>query len=29
VKRTPQEGGGAVDEQYAVYDRLMIGAHKL
>ncbi len=29
VKRTPREGGGAVDEQYAVYDRLMIGAHKL
>ncbi len=29
VKRTPREGGGAVDEQYAVYDRLMIGAHRL
>ena len=29
VKRTPSEGAGAVDEQYAVYDRLMIGAHKL
>jgi hypothetical protein len=29
VKRTPQAGCGAVDEQYAVYDRLMIGAHKL
>ncbi len=29
VKRTPHEGGGAVDEQYAVYDRLMIGAHRL
>jgi hypothetical protein len=29
VKRTPREGGGAVDEQYSVYDRLMIGAHKL
>ena len=28
VKRTPHEGGGAVDEQYAVYDRLMIGSHK-
>jgi hypothetical protein len=28
VKRTPREGGGAVDEQYAVYDRLMIGSHK-
>ena len=29
VKRTPSEGGAAVDEQYAVYDRLLIGAHKL
>ena len=29
VKRTPQQGGEAVDEQYAVYDRLMVGAHKL
>ncbi len=29
VKRTPREDGGAVDEQYAVYDRLMIGAHRL
>ena len=29
VKRTPNPGGDAVDEQYSVYDRLMIGAHKL
>lgn len=29
VKRTPGEQGGAVDEQYSVYDRLMIGSHKL
>jgi hypothetical protein len=29
VKRTPAQGGEAVDEQYSVYDRLMIGAHKL
>jgi hypothetical protein len=29
VKRTPKEGGDAVDEQYSVYDRLMIGSHKL
>ena len=29
VKRMPNEGAGAVDEQYAVYDRLMIGAHRL
>ena len=29
VKRTPKDGGAAVDEQYSVYDRLMIGAHKL
>ena len=29
MKRTPRDGGAAVDEQYAVYDRLMIGAHKL
>lgn len=28
VKRTPHEGGGGIDEQYAVYDRLMIGSHK-
>ena len=29
VKRIPREDGQAIDEQYAVYDRLMIGAHKL
>jgi hypothetical protein len=29
VKRSPREDGAAVDEQYAVYDRLMIGAHRL
>ena len=29
VKRSPAAGGGAVEEQYAVYDRLMIGAHPL
>ena len=29
VKRTPRADGGAIDEQYAVYDRLLIGAHKL
>ncbi len=29
VKRTAREGGGALDEQYSVYDRLMIGAHRL
>jgi hypothetical protein len=29
VKRTPQPGGEAIDEQYSVYDRLMIGAHKV
>ena len=28
VKRAPAEVGGALDEQYAVYDRLMIGSHK-
>jgi hypothetical protein len=28
VKRAP-DGGAAVDEQYAVYDRLLIGSHKL
>src|SRR5690606_28773606 len=27
VKRTRREGDGALEEQYAVYDRLMIGAH--
>ncbi|MGE0358876.1 MAG: DUF6505 family protein [Burkholderiales bacterium] len=29
VKRTSREDGSAVDEQYAVYDRLLVGAHKL
>jgi hypothetical protein len=29
VKRTPGAQPGAVEEQYSVYDRLMIGAHKL
>jgi hypothetical protein len=29
VKRTPRDDGHAVDEQYAVYDRLLVGAHKL
>ena len=29
VKRTPTADGGAVDEQYSVYDRLMIGAHEV
>ncbi|HEX4943611.1 MAG TPA: DUF6505 family protein [Usitatibacteraceae bacterium] len=29
VKRMPAQGGTAVDEQYAVYDRLLIGSHKL
>jgi hypothetical protein len=29
VKRTPKEDGDSVDEQYCVYDRLMIGSHKL
>jgi len=29
VKRTPAAHAEAIDEQYAVYDRLMIGAHKL
>ena len=29
VKRTPKEGGDSVDEQYSVYDRLMIGSHRL
>jgi hypothetical protein len=29
VKRARAEAGGALDEQYAVYDRLMIGAHTL
>jgi len=29
VRRTPREDGTGLDEQYAVYDRLMIGSHKL
>jgi hypothetical protein len=29
VKRTPKSDGDSVDEQYSVYDRLMIGSHKL
>ena len=29
VKRARREDDGALDEQYAVYDRLMIGAHRL
>ncbi len=29
VKREPNPEGGALDEQYSVYDRLMIGAHSL
>jgi hypothetical protein len=29
VKRTPNAGASALEEQYAVYDRLMIGAHTL
>jgi len=29
VKRTPRADGESIDEQYSVYDRLMIGAHKL
>ena len=29
VKRTPSEDGARLDEQYAVYDRLLIGSHKL
>lgn len=29
VRRTPRGDGASVDEQYSVYDRLMIGAHKL
>jgi len=29
VKRTPNADGSAIDEQYSVYDRLMIGAHDL
>ncbi|HUQ29634.1 MAG TPA: DUF6505 family protein [Usitatibacter sp.] len=29
VKRTRSADGNGIDEQYAVYDRLMIGAHEL
>ena len=29
VKRSPRAGGGEVEEEYAVYDRLLLGAHKL
>ena len=29
VKRARRAGDAAIEEQYAVYDRLMIGAHKL
>jgi hypothetical protein len=29
VKRTPNAAGDALEEQYAVYDRLMIGSHNL
>jgi hypothetical protein len=29
VKRSPRDDGVTIDEQYSVYDRLMIGAHKL
>jgi hypothetical protein len=29
VKRAPSADGGAVEEEYCVYDRLMIGAHEL
>jgi hypothetical protein len=29
VKRARAAGGGALEEQYAVYDRLMIGSHNL
>jgi hypothetical protein len=29
VKRAPNADGSALEEQYAVYDRLMIGAHHL
>jgi hypothetical protein len=28
VKRSRREGDGALEERYAVYDRLLIGAHK-
>ena len=29
VKRAPSVDGAALEEQYSVYDRLMIGAHAL
>jgi hypothetical protein len=29
VKRTPRDAGAALDEQYDVYDRLLIGTHKV
>ena len=29
VKRTRNAGGSALDEQYSVYDRLLIGAHDI
>ncbi len=29
VKGAPSAAGNAIDEQYAVYDRLMIGAHEI
>jgi hypothetical protein len=29
VKREPRADGSALEEQYSVYDRLMIGAHEL
>ncbi len=29
VRRAPRDDGTGIDEQYSVYDRLMIGAHKL
>lgn len=29
VKREPRAGGSEVEEQYSVYDRLLIGAHRL
>ena len=29
VKREKAAGGGALEEQYSVYDRLLVGAHKL
>jgi len=28
VKREPRDGGNAVEEQYCVYDRLLVGAHR-